>query len=259
MADAYPRARLAMPGHRSPSTGSLRSGPMRAGVAPSTATGSACARWSRPMPRRHPTTSATSCSTCCSTSTPPTTTGRCWPSGSTRPGRLPPVRLLDGLDQFALVHRAAAPDLEAAGQLHQVALGGVGVDALGGVPAPSRPSALARRLSIRRTLVSLGLPVVADLLVAVLEGGERRAMGPLALAVSLHRAVVRLLPDGLGVAVRALQRGGQVGGRALGHHGLLSRRRGAVTATRCGWPPPRRARPLSRRRRPRPRHPPRGA
>src|SRR4051812_34707531 len=32
MADAYPRARLAMPGHRAPSTGSLRSGPMRARV-----------------------------------------------------------------------------------------------------------------------------------------------------------------------------------------------------------------------------------
>src|SRR4051794_13466881 len=32
MVDAYPRARLAMPGHRTPSAGSLRSGPMRARV-----------------------------------------------------------------------------------------------------------------------------------------------------------------------------------------------------------------------------------
>src|SRR5947209_7542908 len=56
-------------------------------------------------------------------------------------------------------------------------------------PVPGCPSA-AGRLRIRRALVVLRLPMVADLLERVLQCGEGRSMGALALAVRLDGAVV---------------------------------------------------------------------
>src|SRR3954452_6459372 len=125
---------------------------------------------------------------------------------------LPAVRLLDRVDQLGLRHRGAAADLQPARDVEQVLLGGVRVDALGGL---RRRVAAAGGLAVRRALPALRLPVVADLLERVLQRRERRAVGALALAVLLDGAVVRLRPGLLGLLRRALERAGEF---VLGWH-----------------------------------------
>src|SRR3954452_10573057 len=107
------------------------------------------------------------------------------------------VGTLDRCHQLVLVHPRPAPDVEPAGDLHQVLLRGVGIDAAGRLTATSRIPARLGRLSIGRALLVLGLPVVADLLEPVLQGAERRAVGALALAVLVDGRVVRLAPGPL--------------------------------------------------------------
>src|SRR5690348_4904047 len=83
-------------------------------------------------------------------------------------GRLPAVGLADGVDQLALVHAAAAVDVELAGHVHQVGLRGIGVDPAGrlATAAAGRGTA-ASSLGVARALLRLRLPVVADLLEGV--------------------------------------------------------------------------------------------
>src|SRR5690606_34339145 len=80
-----------------------------------------------------------------------------------------------------------------------------------------------RRLRVRRTLVILPDPLVAALLVHVLERRVRDPMRAAALAVRVDGAVVRLLPETLRVLVRAHDRGGNLGllGSLSGRHGRL--------------------------------------
>src|SRR5206468_543490 len=109
--------------------------------------------------------------------------------------RLALVRLPDGFDELGLVHRGPARDVELPGDVHEVALGRVGVDALrrpGRAVASRR--ATAGSLRIAGALVLLGLPSVADFLVRVLQRGERGTVRALAFAVCLDRGVVRLDP-----------------------------------------------------------------
>ena len=82
-------------------------------------------------------------------------------------GRRAPVGLLDGRDQFALAHRRATRNIQPPGDFHEVLLRCVGVDALGRLAL--RVGAAAARPGIGRPLLGFGLPVVADLLEAVLE------------------------------------------------------------------------------------------
>src|SRR5664280_2737188 len=88
-------------------------------------------------------------------------------------------------DQLLLGHRRAALDAEALGQVVEVPIRGVGIHTAGGPPAlPGRRATLCG-LVVRRTLVLLGLPVVGDLLEAVLEAVEGGTPGALAFAVLL--------------------------------------------------------------------------
>src|SRR5664280_1626187 len=90
---------------------------------------------------------------------------------------LPAVGPVDGLDQLLLGHRRAALDAEALGQIVEMPLRGVGIHTAGGPPAwPGRRATLGG-LVVRQTLVLLGLPVVGDLLEAVLDGCRRRYAG----------------------------------------------------------------------------------
>src|SRR5450759_837254 len=85
-------------------------------------------------------------------------------------------------DQLLLGHRRAALHAEALGQVVEVPLRGVGIHTAGGPPAwPGRRATLGG-LVVRRTLV---LPVVGDLLEAVLEAVEGGTPGALAFAVLL--------------------------------------------------------------------------
>ena len=76
-------------------------------------------------------------------------------------------------------------DAEALGQIVEMPLRGVGIHTAGGPPAwPGRRATLGG-LVVRQTLVLLGLPVVSDLLEAVLEAVEGGTPGALAFAVLL--------------------------------------------------------------------------
>src|SRR3954467_9390308 len=107
-------------------------------------------------------------------------------------GRRPVVRLLDRVDQLVLVHLRAALDVEPTGEVLQVLLARVRVDAPGRRQVAA--AVTAGRLLVGRTVLGLGLPVVAHLLVGVLERGERGAVRALALAVAVDGGVVRLGP-----------------------------------------------------------------
>src|SRR4029079_17494353 len=128
---------------------------------------------------------------------------------ATRPRALPVVGLGDRLDQLVLAHPGPSAHVEPPGDVHQVRLGRVRVHPTGGRPGPPRGRRRAGRLRVGGTLALLGLPVVADLLVRVLEGGERGAVRPLALPVRLHGRVVRLRPGLLRLLRRAAQGGRQ--------------------------------------------------
>jgi hypothetical protein len=75
----------------------------------------------------------------------------------------------------------------------------------------------------RRALLGLPDPLVAFLLVLVLEGSVGDAVGAPALAVRLNRAVVRLCPDLLGVLIRAPDRARDLGLVIRGHCSLRCR------------------------------------
>src|SRR4051812_19257599 len=121
--------------------------------------------------------------------------------------RLAAVRLLDLVDQFVLVHAGAARDVQSLGHIEQVRLRRVRVHTLLGLRGGV---ASAGSLAVRRSVLVFALPVVADLLVLVLECGECGAVCALALAVLLDRRVVRLGPERLSVLLRALERGGEL-------------------------------------------------
>src|SRR5690606_13248144 len=168
--------------------------------------------------------------------------------------RLAAVGLLDRRHQLALVHRRPAPDVEPAGHLHQMLLGRVGVDALGGSAPGVRSTAL--RAAIRRTLLRLGLPVVAHLLETVLEGAVGDPVGPLPLAVLLDGRVVRLGESALRLGIGLLQRAGQLallGAAALGglRHRVLAPSRQPQGSIEKGYPNTRAPNPRGRPRRPR--------
>src|SRR5436190_6252961 len=132
----------------------------------------------------------------------------------------------------------------------------VEVDAAVGLPLPL-PLLLRRlrRARVARPLLVLRLPVVADLLVAVLERRVRGPVRPLPLAVLVDRRVVRLRERPLGALRRPRERPRQlrfpdpVAGRHLRH-------RSTSFETRFPLPPrpkrpaaPRRAPPFSWRTR----------
>jgi len=115
----------------------------------------------------------------------------------------PPVGLLDLVDEFVLGHLRPAGDVEATGKFDEVLLARVGVDALGGVALGLRASALGPLVG--RAAPALPLPVVAHLLVTVLEGAVGDAVRPFTLAVFLGGSVVRLGERALGVVLGTLQ------------------------------------------------------
>src|SRR6185436_3410208 len=119
----------------------------------------------------------------------------------------PTIGLLNCLDQLVLGHRRAAGNVQPTGHLGEVLLTGVGVDALGGVALGVRPAALGP--VVGRPRLVLLLPVVADLLVAVLECAVGDPVRPLALAILLLRGVVGLGERALGLVVGLLQGAGQ--------------------------------------------------
>src|SRR5438045_2803081 len=88
-------------------------------------------------------------------------------------------------------------------------LGGVRVDTAG---RWARRVTASLGLLVRWPLgaLVLGLPVVADLLVGVLEGAVRDAVRPLAFPVLLDGRVVGLGERSLGLRVRPLDRAGQL-------------------------------------------------
>src|SRR3954466_3419803 len=104
-------------------------------------------------------------------------------TSATGVARLGSVGLLDRVDELALVHRGASRDVETLGDVVEVRLAGVGVDAFVGRAASARCRAGLLGLLVRRALLVLGLPVVADLLVAVLHRRERCAVRAFAFAV----------------------------------------------------------------------------
>src|SRR4051795_1910172 len=117
------------------------------------------------------------------------------------------VRLLDGVDEFLLLHLRAAGDRQPLGDVEQVLLLRVGVDAALGllvrVPATGG-------LSVRRALLALLLPVVAHLLEAVLHRRPADLVGPALVAVLAGGGVVRLGEGALRLGRRALERAGQL-------------------------------------------------
>lgn len=114
----------------------------------------------------------------CGGTDPPGRWGRAGPSPESSCFHArPAVRLLDGLDQFALGHLRAAFDAEPGRDPVEVALGRVGVDALGGV---ARLGPALFGLGVGRALLLLRLPVVADLLNECFSAAKavRRARSP---------------------------------------------------------------------------------
>src|SRR5664280_3590616 len=102
---------------------------------------------------------------------------------------LPAVGPVDGLDQLLLGHRRAVLDAEALDQIVEMPLRGVGILTAGGPPAwPGRRATLGGMV-VRQTLVLLGLPVVSDLLEAVLEAVEGGTPGGLALRRTAPRRI----------------------------------------------------------------------
>src|SRR4051794_22572130 len=86
---------------------------------------------------------------------------------ATRLGTGPVVGLSDGLHELVLRHRGAAGDVQLPRNLLQVLLGGSGIDATRGVGLAAPPTGGP---VVRGTVGLLGLPVVAHLLVGVLQG-----------------------------------------------------------------------------------------
>jgi NNP family nitrate/nitrite transporter-like MFS transporter len=124
--------------------------------------------------------------------------------------RGPVVRLLEGLDELRLGHPRAALHLESGRQLVEVLLRGIGVHAPGRRRRGSlRPVLLSA--GIGRAVLLLGFPVVADLLVGVLQRRERGLVRPLFVAVLRHRRVVGLREGLLGLASGPLERARQLG------------------------------------------------
>src|SRR4051812_33157485 len=75
------------------------------------------------------------------------------------------VRLVDRRHELVLVHLRPTRDVELAGELHEVLLARVRIDATGRLAvALSRGRAAFGRLLVRRALLLLGFPVVGDLL-----------------------------------------------------------------------------------------------
>src|SRR5215212_3458923 len=143
-------------------------------------------------------------------------TRRATGSGAAVAAGTPESALLAGdrLAELFLGHARAAADVELLRARVQLLLrAAADVDAAGGsAAAPACGTARSRCLIVRRPLRPLRLPVVADLLERMLEGGHRGAVRPFALAVGLDGAVVRLLVGALRLGRRALQGAGQVSG-----------------------------------------------
>lgn len=115
-------------------------------------------------------------------------------------GRGPVVGLGDGLGQLLLGHRRPALDLELGRPVHELALGvAFDVDAAGGGAALAPAGVGIGGPVIGGAGGVLGLPVVPNLLVGVLEGAEGGAVGPLTLPVAVDRAVVDFAPGSLGL------------------------------------------------------------
>jgi hypothetical protein len=118
----------------------------------------------------------------------------------------------DRLTELGLRHGRATLHAEARGAVVQLVLRAardVDPTCRGRVTVPRLRAALGRAV-VRRTLLVLRFPVIADLLERVLERRIRGAMGPFALAVRLDRAVVRLRPRALRLLRGAFQRPRQI-------------------------------------------------
>src|SRR5215217_7695498 len=115
----------------------------------------------------------------------------------------------DRLRELGLRHARAAAHAGLLGALIELLLGvAVGVDAaVGGLRAVARRRPALLRLRVRRALALLRLPVVADLLERVLDGGPRGAVGARLRVVLLLGRVERL-------GIRALRLGGRLLQRA---------------------------------------------
>src|SRR4051795_2281381 len=105
--------------------------------------------------------------------------------------RLLVVRLLDGVDELLLLHLRAAGDRQPLGDVEQVLLRGVGVDAALGLPV-GVPAAPGLRVGGALPAAGLLLPVVADLLEAVLHRRPGDLVGAALVAVLAGRGVVCL-------------------------------------------------------------------
>src|SRR5690606_37589335 len=104
--------------------------------------------------------------------------------------------------------RGPSGDVELAGDVQQMRLGGVGVDPTRG--GPGGLAAATGGLPVARALAALGLPVVAHLLEGVLQRRVRGLVGAPPLAVRLDRGVVRLDPGLLRLPRRPLQGAGEL-------------------------------------------------
>src|SRR5690606_2712742 len=100
-------------------------------------------------------------------------------------GRSAAAGLPQRVDELLLAHGGAAGDVQLPGAFVEVLFAGVGVHSAGR-PGGALPCA-ALGLRVGRPLASLRLPVVTDLLVAVLEGGERRPVCAAALDLGRDR------------------------------------------------------------------------
>ena len=105
---------------------------------------------------------------------------------------------------LGLGHPGPPLDAEPAGRLVEVLLARVGVDAAGGRRGRVAGAVLLGA-GVGRSVLVLGLPVVAHLLVGVLQGGERRLVRASLVVVLRHRRVERLRERLLRLAARALQ------------------------------------------------------
>src|SRR4051794_39313421 len=95
--------------------------------------------------------------------------------------------------QFLFVHAAATADIEPFRPRHQLVLGvAPDVDAAGCLAATAIGRRALGRLGVRRPFVLLGLPAVAHLFKAVLQGRQRSAVGPLPFAILFDGAVMSL-------------------------------------------------------------------